>query len=117
MAVIGNDVRLDVAASLAGAIFEPAPRRVKGVTNRDMCVFVGVISTALAADSNFAARQLEIDAYRERFALVMMPVLALDCHVAGSDSVIELIKFPGALHDARFQRRRCFHVPKRNLQR
>src|SRR5712691_8446323 len=116
-AVIGNRVRLRLAAAPPHMVFQEAARRVKGVADRNIRILVRVVRAGLAPDDDLASGNRQVDPDLEQIALLVPPMGALDDNPAGGDPVEELIEFFGPLADARLQRGRGVHVAERDLQR
>jgi hypothetical protein len=70
----------------------------------------------LALNYNFLARQGQIDANVERFALLVVAVRELNRHAASDDTVVKSFEFPGLCSNAILYFVGMFHVTKRNLQ-
>ena len=81
-AMVRRFMLLDLAAALAGMVFQPAPQGIEGIADRDMGILMGVIGAAIPADDDPATRDFQIDSHGKQLALLMMAVTALDNHPA-----------------------------------
>jgi hypothetical protein len=102
--MVRHRVQFDVAAALAGMVFEQAPRGVERVADRDMYVLMGMVRLGVAADDNLSARHLQLDAHAEQIALLLPRMPAFDDHPARNDSVEEALQLLDARADSRLDR-------------
>jgi hypothetical protein len=68
--VVGHRVRLHFAAPLANMIFEHPAGGVKGIADRDVDVLMRLMRGRIAADSDRASGDFEVDTDPEQIAML-----------------------------------------------
>jgi hypothetical protein len=114
--VVGHRVQLHVAAPFASVIFEQPAGRVKSITNRNVGIFMCVVSLGIAADDDLFSRNLEVDAHSKQIALLPTGVAAFDDHPARNNPIKKVFKLLGALAYPRRDRVRSLHVAEGDLK-
>ncbi len=110
-----DSVSFHLIPAAAGVILQFAAGAVKGVTDRDMDVFVGMVQITLAADDDLIFRYRDVEAYVIEFALVVMVMPGLDDDPAAHYVVAELVEPFGPFTDVGFNGIGGFHVAQCNL--
>lgn len=82
-------VGFDVAAPHPCLLLELAARRGKCIAQRDVQIFVCVVSTRFAVGMNLAAGYGELDVYPKRAALALMMGRSFDDHMATGDPIVK----------------------------
>jgi hypothetical protein len=106
---------LDLAPLFPGMVLQFPADRVKGIAQRDVGIFMGMMFFGPTLHHQFTARHGYIDPDVKQVALMVMTMRRFYHHAAGHDPVMKLIELGGFLANIRLE---CFGmkiIAKRNL--
>jgi hypothetical protein len=107
----------DIPPNLAGVVFQLPPHGVKGITNRHIRIFMGLVIFGRPADYQLAPGDGDIQPDAIKITLVMALMQCLDDHPAAHDMLIKLIQLLCPRPNIRFQSIGLFDMPKTDLKR
>jgi nicotinamide-nucleotide amidase len=100
----------------ANVFLELAFRRVEGVAQGDIDVFMGLLVMVFAADDEVLVGHTQVDADVIEITLVLVVMLGFHCDSATDDVITELLQLGGFFANLRFHGLGMGDSAKRNLQ-
>src|SRR5579884_3963318 len=112
----GSHSALHVAALFALVILELAAYGSERIAERDVWVFVCMVSRVSMPNRDLLVRQCDVDPEVVQNALMFVVSRRLDDDMTAHDMVAELVESGSELADASFQGRRAVHMTEGDLE-